>query len=198
MSFKIRKTEIEISFTFFALFLLFISSNNYKSYLITVCCGLMHEIIHLCFIYKFSCAPKRISFTLFGANIIRDNSVILKNFEEFAINVSAPLFNLFVGFLFNFLSKKTNEVFSDFTVINIVMGIFNLLPFYNFDGGNALRSLLILRLNDSTAEKILTVTSVIVTVLFSIMTFIVFIKYENNYSLIIISVYFLLTLIFKR
>jgi len=198
MSFKIKNTEIKISFTFFALILIFISVNNFKMYFLTLIFGLIHELVHLFFIYRLSLPPKKITFTLFGANITRNSNTSLKSLDEFIINISAPLFNIFIGIIIQLTINNKTENTENIITINLLLGFFNLMPYYNFDGGNALRCLLLLKTDKEFTEQVLTITSICVTVVFAILTFIVFTKYKYNFSFAVITIYFLLNLVFKK
>lgn len=198
MHFKIRNTEVKISFTFFALILLFSTNNNFRMYLLFLIVGLIHESVHLFFIFKFSAAPEKITVSLFGANIVRNSSTSVKNTEEFIINISAPFFNLFLGFLMYVSTVSKTLLINEFVVINIVLGCFNLLPFYNLDGGNALRNLLLLKYEENKTEKIIICTSIVVAFAFTVTAFFVILRFKSNFSLLIITLYFILSLLFKK
>ena len=69
MQFEIKNTEYEISFTFLALVLYVLTVNKSKTIVIILLFAILHEMIHLIFIYLFSVAPEKVSLTIFGANM---------------------------------------------------------------------------------------------------------------------------------
>ncbi len=198
MQFRIKNTEIKISFSFFALILFNLVQNLNINLIFVLIFALIHELVHIIFISLLSLAPKKISFTLFGAEILR-NAKTRYN-KEIIINLSAPIFNLFLALIFKIASNiyKTNAILADFANINFVLGIFNLIPFYNFDGGNALNNLLLKFFNTTLIDKIMTFVSVVVTIIFAFFSILIFIKFRQNFSLFFITIYMLLSIIFKK
>ncbi len=201
MQFKIKNTVYEISFSFLALILLIVTTRADLSFLIVLIFALLHELVHLFFIYLFSTAPKKVSFTLFGADILREITSINNYNAEIVINSSAPIFNLIIsGITFIILNHFTvyKGILTDVAQVNLVLGIFNLIPFYNFDGGNVLNNVLLKYLNEKNTQMILSVISVLVTVIFSFISIYIFFNFQHNFSLIIMSIYMILTTIFKK
>ncbi len=199
MQFKIKNTDYKISFSFFALILLMITVN--KTLFSLFIFVFIHELIHLLFINLFSVAPKKVSFTLFGANILRDFKSAKNNNSEIVINLSAPIFNIFIYvacYIFSFYFPQFTKQLLGISEINLSIGLFNLIPFYNFDGGNALRCFLLKYADEKTTELILTITSVIVTIIFSFVSVYVIIYYRYNISLVFISLYMIISIIFKK
>ena len=200
MQFKIRNTEIKLSFSFFALLLLFLTIDFDRRLILAILFAIIHEAIHLIFINKFSVAPKKVSFNLFGADILRCNDGVINYNTEILIHLSAPLFNLTLSVVFYLLHEYLNsEVLLVYSAeVNFVLGIFNLIPFYNFDGGNALNNLLLKFCNTKATDLVMTTISVIVTILLSIASVIVFVKFKHNSSLVLISGYMIFSIIFKK
>ncbi len=199
MQFKIKNTVCKISFSFFALILLILTLTDDFSFFLVFLWAVLHELVHLIFITAFSCAPEKITFSVFGADIVRGNKLHTTIEKEFIINLSAPVLNLVIGiFLFYLDNKSSNNIISKSAEANLVLGLFNLLPFYNFDGGNALRCLLNKIIVENITEKILTIMSVITATLFSVVSTYIFFNLNQNPSMIIISVYMFACIIFKK
>ena len=201
MRFKLKGTEVTISFTFLALVLLTITVKNLNSLSLVLAFAPLHEAVHLLFICILSSPPKFFKLTLFGACIVRGEGVGRSCFREIIINASAPLFNLLAGLLFYCLGQLNwgrGEVYNNLYEINLVLGLFNLIPYYNFDGGNALFYLLSAFISQERVNKIITILSVIVAILFSSLSAYVFFQYKRNYALVIMSIYMLLSLVFKK
>lgn len=201
MQFKIKNTVYEIKFTFFALILFLLTTHKSDNLIYFFIFAVLHEIVHLVFIYIFSVPPQKVSFSLFGANIKRGDTTALNTIHEIIINISAPVFNIITGAFFHFIPHISPEyagLLSEIGDINLILGGFNLIPFYTFDGGNGLKYILVYFLNEKTTEQALTCISLIVTVIFSFGSIYIFLNYQHNFSLLLICIYMFLSIIFKK
>ncbi len=190
MQFKVHNTSVKISFSFFALVLFFYVTDNLKIYLISLLCALIHETVHVIFIILFGESIESISFSLTGGNIIRNNFHILPYYKEAIINICAPLFNILLSLILT--------DFKVFSQINLILGVFNILPFYSFDGGHCIENLLLIKFKYKSVDIILTISSLVVTIVLSIGGFFVFMTDNNNISLIILAAFCLISIIFKK
>lgn len=194
MWFKIHNTEVKISFTFFGLLLLSIISELSELYLYTLISSVLHELVHFLFIILFKSNITYFSLSIFGAQIKREECYKLSFIKESVISLSAPIFNLFIGYItFRFFSNT--RIFSS---VNIFIGLFNLLPFYSFDGGRGFSYLLRYVFNERYSEIIITLTSVISTIFISALSVYILFEYSGNFTLLIFSVYMILNLVFKQ
>lgn len=114
-----------------------------------------HELAHALTARKFGYQTQKIIMNLLGGVAIM-NMANAKPREEFWIALAGPLFNLVLGLpAWLFVMLNPFELAGDaqsttmlgymlfyFGLINIGMGVFNLLPAYPMDGGRILRSLL--------------------------------------------------------
>ncbi len=191
MRFKVKNTNVKISFSFFAVFLLSLVSDTFNIYLFSFIVSLVHEFVHIVFILLFDGQISEFSLTLFGGNIKRNTTKIISNTKEAIISFSAPVTNIVIGVVSLFIPRKT----SLFAIVNLFIGIFNILPFYNFDGGRGLYYLLSIKLSDNATNTILNFTSILVTIAFSFISVFTFINYNKNYLLLILSVYMILSII---
>lgn len=201
MQFKIKGTVYKISFSFFASVLLALVSDMGKSVFIFLLSAILHEAVHLLFIYCFSLPPKQVSLTLFGADIRRGLTASFNCNSEIIINASAPVFNIIAGvifFIFAEISSCFNGELRDFAEANLTLGFFNLLPFYTFDGGNALKYLLLKYFNEKTADNVLTITSIFATAMLTSISVYVFFNRQKSISLFIMCIYMLLTIAEKQ
>lgn len=184
MQFKIKNTDVKISFSFFAVYLIFLCTGKGKIFLITFVTALIHELIHIQFIYLFGASVSEISLSLFGATIKRCSDSEISNIKEAVINYSAPITNVVIGVVSVLLGGE-----STWATVNIITGLFNLLPFYFFDGGRGLYFSLSAMFSDRTCERILTVTSVIITVVFCFFAVYIFFAKDRNFLYILLSIY---------
>lgn len=192
MRFKIKNTDVKISFSFFAVVLLATVSDAFAVPLMSFIASLIHELTHVFFIVIFKAKITSFSLSVFGGNIKRRAFCEIGNLKEAVISYSAPLVNILIGVCFMFLSEKTFT----FGVVNMFLGLFNLMPFYSFDGGRGLYYLLTPALTEKTAETVINVLSVAVTVVFSFVSVFVFFNYNDNYILLFMAVYMILSLVF--
>ena len=194
MYFKIRRTDVNISFTFLALLLLCVISPVWEIYLYTFLSSLIHEFIHIICILLFKSEITYFSLSVFGANIKRSDSVQLSLIKEAIISLSAPFFNLILGIF----TCYYNEEYKAFGFTNIFIGIFNLLPFFTFDGGRGVYYLLKYFFSEKTSDSVITVTSVLTAILTAFISVYIFMNYKGNYTLIIFSCYMIFALILKK
>ena len=191
MRFKIKNTDVKISFSFFAIFLLSLVSDTFNIYLFSFIASLIHEFVHVVFILLFGAKISTISLTLFGGNIKRNTTKIINNPKEAVISFSAPVTNIVIGVVSLFITREA----SIFAIVNLFIGVFNILPFYSFDGGRGLYYLITIKFSDNVANVILNITSITVTVVFSFISVFSFINYNKNYLLLILCVYMIFSII---
>lgn len=194
MQFKINKISVKVSFSFLALILYFIITDNIKIYLITLLCATLHECVHIITIYLFKGEIKSVNFTLLGGNIKRASSGLNSNVQEAIVNISAPLFNIFSGLIASFLPYDS-KCFSE---VSLTIGLFNLLPFYDFDGGHFLYNILLHYTSEKIAKTVTRAISVIVALIFSAVSVYIFVFYQKNLFLLVFSLYMLLIIILKK
>lgn len=188
MHFKIKSANVKISFTFFAIILLVICFDNEKILLFSLIFSLVHEIVHVIFIYLCGGGVDEFSLTLFGGNIKRKQNYKLSNIKEAIISLSAPATNLFVGVLFLLGGFQTVGY------VNLVLGIFNVLPFYDFDGGRGVYYILSNHLDHTKIVKILNITSILSVSLITTVTVTLFLNQKIGISILVLSVYMIFSL----
>ena len=199
MQFKIKNTTYKISFTFLSLILFVLTTNKSRTIIFLLLFAILHEMVHLIFIYRFSVAPEKVDFTLLGANISRGLSVTNNINSEIIINLSAPVFNIATGAFFQLLSiSDYNQIFTEIAEVNFTLGLFNLIPFLNFDGGATLKYILLKHIDEIKTEQILTWVSLIITVTFSFISIHIFLNYKHNFSLFLMCIYMFISIIFKK
>ena len=188
MQFKIKSTRIELSFTFLSLIILTTCFDKEGILLISLVSSILHELIHLALIIAFGGKISQISFSIFGGNIKRSKALKLTNFKEFFISISAPATNILAGALLVLFNINL------WGYINLIIGVFNILPFYDFDGGRGLFYLLSNCLDLSIVNKILNVTSILSVLVISSFTVAVFFNSKTGVSMLLLCVYMFFSL----
>ena len=189
MQFKINGTILKINFTFLISFLFFSLNNNLRAYLLSVIASLLHEIVHVLFIVLYKDKITKITLNIFGGKIEKANTKLLSNKKEVLINLSAPIFNILIGVTTLSIDKN-----NQWGIVNLFIGIFNIIPFVNFDGGRGLYYFITDISTEKNAKKFLTIMSIIVCFLFTSFSIIVFVKYYKNYFLLLISIFMIFSL----
>jgi len=90
-----------------------------------------------------------------------------------------------------------NEVFLTFAVINLLYGVFNLLPLKKLDGGEILRLILETKLQSNRVNIIMNILSLVLSVLTLFAAVTLCFKGNCNFSLFILGIYFLLSVLVK-
>ncbi len=144
---KLFKTQIGFSFSFFAVIALIqlIQGTNYFLFALSAC--ILHELGHIVMMCLFNVAPKQIIFYGAGIKITPDNSKITSVTFDFLILIAGVVTN-FLLFLILYFCFQKNFNISLFAMFNLIIGVFNILPFKHFDGGKIIELIL-----NSTATK---------------------------------------------
>ena len=199
MQFKIFNTEVKISFTFFSLILLLFCFNKEKVLLQTVLFSVLHEIGHLIALRIFKVEIEAFSLSLFGGNISRKTLNSTKYLQDVLIYFSGPFLNLFLYIIFIlFYNNSDFYLYKELATVNLFICLFNLLPFYSFDGGKILLSVFKIFFSEKASEAIVTAASFVVAVPFTAFTITLFLKNPGNFHLVILSMFMLLSLILKK
>jgi Zn-dependent protease len=138
---KLKNTVIRIRFDFFAAVAVLFLFYDEKIALWGLYAAIIHEAGHLTAMF-FCDIPVR-SVTLYGAGI----SIDTKHSRDF-LPCTTDLFILFAGAAVNFTVCAYCAIFFEnaavklFGAINLVIGLFNLLPLSSFDGGRIISALI--------------------------------------------------------
>lgn len=182
---KIKIQPLFIIYIFICLYFGWV--NNIFYYVLTIS---IHEYAHLYIARRLGYESDSILFSLSGAGLITNKS--FKEKHDIIISLAGPLINLIIIIILIscWWIFPTSYLYTyDFVIANLVVMIFNLLPFYPLDGGRVLLSILYLKGCDRNKfEKISLRLSFVLGVIFAIL-FIVSLFYKVNYNLIIIAIF---------
>lgn len=162
-------------------------------------CVIVHECGHYLALYLMHIEVERVSFKLFGINITLRHGSALSYRQEIvlalagcAANVSAcvPAYIMYAARLF---PLQTGAFFA----FNLMLGGFNLLPIGSLDGGRAIEAILCCKFSCNTAEKTISILSVLLIIPLTLAGAIVLKDSGYNLSLIIASVYLGASFVFK-
>ncbi len=199
MQFKFKNIKITISFTFFALIILLVIFNKNDFLYLTCVFAIFHEFGHLFALYKFGVKISEFKISLFGANIKIENFKKISLKKEIIILFSGPFTNLIFGVVSYFINLYIeNDILKNLILINLGLAIFNLLPFYNFDGGKIIETLLKYRFKEKTSDILLTCISIIVLIPITLFSINAFLQNYNDFYYLVVSALMLLTIILKK
>lgn len=196
MKFKIFGTEIQVTFLFTALLCLMLLTDKSGFFLPSLIAVILHETAHLAAMWVLGCSPKAVKLIPASVQIVRDISSRVKN--EILISLFGPLINLLLFAVFLGVYKLTaNMNILTFSLINLIFALFNLLPVRGLDGGLILYKILENKLNRNKAEIVLNVTTVTIAVAALIFGIVTVVNGTVNFSLIILSIYLIISVLIK-
>ncbi|MBO5725571.1 MAG: site-2 protease family protein [Clostridia bacterium] len=195
MKFKILGTKIYVSFLFLAPLCLMLLLDKSGFFLPMVIAVILHETAHLTAMWMLHCNPKEISLIPASVRIVRSVTVRVRN--EIIISLSGPLINiLFFSVFFAVFKTTGNMDILNFSLINLLFAVFNLLPVKQLDGGLILYKLLSYFKGENKAQIVLNFISAVTGVLLLVLGIWLFLK-NKNFSVIVMSLYILLSILVK-
>ncbi len=184
---RIAGIDIELHWLFILLILFFIYLSPLLGliWILLFICVLIHELSHSITAMRNGIKVSKIILLPIGGASIIDQTEIAPN-VEFNISISGPIMSLVLGGLFGILVIFTPAGIITYIVqylflINILLGLFNLLPAFPMDGGRVLRSYLQKRQNFYDATMVTAKVSRYFMALIIIGT-LVFVAVPSGYS----------------
>ena len=186
---SIYGVPIELHWTFIVMMLLAlaISVNLFIIFVLLFVCVFLHELAHSVTAIRNNISVKKIIlYPLGGGSMIDMDEVPPK--LEFMIAIAGPVSSFLLAFIFGiaviFIPAGTIELFVQLLfILNLLLAVFNILPWFPLDGGRVLRSWLEKKRDFLSATKLTVNISNAIIVLFVIGT-IAFVAVENGYSLL--------------
>ena len=197
---KIAGIDIELHWLFILLILFFIYLSPLLGliWILLFICVLIHELSHsITAIGNGIKVSKIILLPIGGASIIDQTEIDPK--VEFNVSIAGPITSLLLGGIFGIIVIFTPPGIITYLVqylflINILLGLFNLLPAFPMDGGRVLRSYLEKKKNFYDATMITAKVSRYFMLLIIIGT-VVFVALPTGYPLINKEIIFIWDLI---
>ena len=163
ISFSFKNIKICFDFTFFAVFFIFMMLDTSGYGILALYASLIHEMGHLIMMLIVGCKPKSLLFYCAGIKITAPERVRLSFTTEFLVLVMGSAVNIVLFFICYFCSDKTSLKMPVFAIINLLIGVFNLLPVNMFDGGRIFELMLSRFLLPDTAYFISRALGIIIT-----------------------------------
>lgn len=196
MKFKLFGTEIYISFLFAAVVSLCFAMDRTGLMLPTFLSVLLHETGHLLVMKQTGCAPSAIRLIPASVQIIRP--FCKKPRDEVLIALAGPLCNFVSSILFGlfWLWVRVDAVLR-ISLINLILGVFNLLPVTGLDGAALLYALLTKRFSPERAVFFLRTLTFIFSGAALLLGVLLALRGRLNPSFFILALYFLLAALLK-
>lgn len=196
MKFKLLGSEIYISFLFVAVISLMLATDKTGLALPTLFAVSLHEIGHLLAMWIVGTPPKSIRLIPASVQITRSISSRYKN--DIIVALSGPLVNfaLFLTLYINYLIFG-NEGILYYSLINLIVGLFNLLPVTGLDGGTVLFSVIAKKRDINRAMLTLRIISLCLGAVCLFLAITLTLRGKLNVSVYIISVYLFLSVLIK-
>lgn len=187
MRFKAFGTEFYISFLFAAVITALIAADRTGFVLPLLFAVLIHELGHLAAMWVLDCAPKRVRLVPAAVEI---TTKIGGGKHEIFIALCGPAVNLllFAVLFFNYLAFG-NDGYLTIGLINLLIGVFNLLPVTGLDGGTVLFNLLCRRKDPQKAGLIMRIINLSVALAALIAAITLCFRGQFNLSFFILALY---------
>lgn len=197
MKFKFFGTRIYISFLFAAVIAFLLVIDRTGLIIPTLLAVLIHEIGHLLAMWAMECQPRQVRLVPASVQIVRGFSK--KKYGETAIAVCGPAAN-FVFFIVCLIWYSVGEsrFALQFSALNFIIALYNLLPVSGLDGGTILKNLLCSKMSPDKAEQIVRLTAFTLGVFAAIAGIFITITQQFNISIYIVALYLIITSVVKR
>lgn len=196
MKFKFLGTKIYISFFFMAAITLMLATDRTGYMLPTLFAIIVHEAAHLFVMWVLECAPLSVRLIPASVQINQRFSFSAKN--DVLIAAAGPAANLILSacLYFNYAA------FGDFTVLcysllNLIIGCFNLLPVKGLDGGTLLFTLLCKLKGQDKAALYMRIVTLILAAAVIIIAVTLTLRRKFNISIYIVGIYLFIMSLMK-
>lgn len=173
---------------------------DFKSYVfISFLWVLLHEAAHIVIANKFGCNFNNLKINIFGINAELSNMEELTEKRKLIIYLAGPLFNIFMSInMYLIYSYYNFEFIKASIMINLCLGIFNLLPAYPLDGSRICEILLSKKFLYKKSKKITEILSIIFSGILFIVFCIMLLLHKVNISLFLAVILITYTTFLER
>ncbi len=191
MRLKINNFYIYLTFPSVALISFMIISDFWTSYFLCVLAILIHEVGHLSLMIIFKYYPLGIEIKCFNIKIIEKFRYKNEFYKDILVTLAGPFFNILFFFLLFYINIKL-------ALINLYIGLFNLLPAASLDGGQLLYLFLQKRFTAEISAKIADVITIITAFPVCLIGIMILFSSEYNFSLLFIGFYLILSVFIRE
>lgn len=196
MCFRIKNTRIEFGFPFAVTAAVILMLDRSKTAPAVFLCCAVHETAHILLLALCSAPPDAIVLGVFGMRIER-GEVCLNYRREAVCALAGPAAN----FIVSLAALPFARVYPDalkLAALSAGIGVFNLLPVEPMDGAAALKSLLLLKHEEHTADKVVDIFAAVLLIPLTVCGMVLLVKTGNNFTLLCVCIYISVYLIAKK
>ncbi len=191
--------KFEISFPLVAIMTAVIILDTSRTILICFTAAIIHESGHITALGLFRSYPERIKLTLFDAAIIDRKKALRSRGKQLVVTLGGIIYNVLSIPVLYLIYRLTGAAFTkELIYANITLAVFNSLPVYSLDGGEALLIILSRFFDTNKANNIVDLVSFIVLLPIEIIGFMVLLRSIYNFTLLLSGIYLMCLLIYKR
>lgn len=198
MKLKINKTEITISYTLICFAAVCTIMNIFTEFVMCLTAVVVHEAGHLAAMRFFSIFPDKIKISLFEITISDKCRYLNTTLKNVIIIFSGPFANFICFIMIYLLYLLCNIMRPELAYVNLFTGLFNMLPVLSLDGGQLLYTLLLRKTDECNSIRIVNILTFLFIFPLSAMGFVMLFQSPHNFSLLFVSLYLILALIFKK
>ena len=195
MTVKLFKGEFNISFSFALMVALLLCCDKTGMMTVSLVSIFVHEMGHLVMLYVLKLPPRRVNFRLCGIEIV-ESRLYCGYSAQIAVAASGPLINILLGLIF--LPFSYLPIAAIVSASNIVIGVFNLLPLSQLDGGEILCCAMSAFMSEQKGKKISRIIDMLFILLLITGGVYIFLMPNHNPTLLITAVYLLVYAIIKH
>ena len=193
IKFKFLNTKINISFYFVALITILLNFDKSRVFLIAFISIILHEIGHIVAMVLQSQKIREIKFGAFCIDIVNSSK------NTIFTMLSGSLSNFIFAIIFLIFYNFSREAFFKFAALQgMYVGVFNLMPILDLDGGQIIFYFLSRKFKYETAERALTLISFAFLTPIAVLGFLILLESKNNFSLLLLACYLMFCLVFKK
>lgn len=199
MTVNVNGTEIHLKFSFVFVLTLMLLFCQQDIIIVCVLSSMLHEGGHIVFMKLFGEGILSATFGAFGVRIERRNKCSLSYIKEGVIALGGIIINIllaFLGVIYYYLMKNQQALM--FSIINLLIALFNCIPINLLDMGRALRCFLLMRYDEDKTDRALNIIS-LVFVNITAFVCVIYSAFVNiNPSFIAVTVYLYIITLFKK
>lgn len=195
--FNFLGVKFGVTVGFFGIICLMLYIDKSGLMLPTLLSTIIHEFGHLLALLLLKFKPQKVILKVGAVSIVgRFN---LTTLGELFLNFAGPFINLILFLFFWYVRRFLAPPFiTNFALINLVLGIFNLLPVMGLDGGSILYLLLAKKLKHNALNLTCLLLSLSTAVFILFFGVNIFINTKTNPSLILLGLYLILSILISK
>lgn len=196
LRFRIGDCQVCISASFFVLITFVLIISDGEIVIISLLSAFLHELGHITAMRMLGDKIRLLSFSATGIRLDKDREKTVSYGSEIVISLAGVAVNFFLCLSFVLIYIMTQDIlFRNISLINLLVGIFNLMPVEALDGARALYYCLLKKISEEKANRIIIIVSIITVIVMMICAVAITLYSRTNLSLIIVIIYLLILLI---